>query len=270
MRVALLLLVLSFTLVPHARCQSVESNPQNKQQPAPSKPIKEAPKPHPDQGNAQSKQDIHRDYPVSVKEMPPKDRWDKTYIVLTGILVVIGAFTLVGILIQANETRKAAQAARDNIVLQHRPRVIIRGIAREQGRILVGETDVIRYVVANVGGTHATIIGSSVSRERFQKLPAIPPYGSDKNVLGTFGLKAGEYQERSVDLAEHSIGIRYDELLKDDSRYETAENFHLYFFGFIEYRDDLEILRRTGFCRRYDVESQRFLVVDDPEYEYAD
>jgi hypothetical protein len=33
---------------------------------------------------------------------------------------------------------------------------------------------------------------------------------------------------------------------------------------------DLGIYRITAFCRRYDVAKNRFLPVNDPDYEYAD
>jgi hypothetical protein len=44
----------------------------------------------------------------------------------------------------------------------------------------------------------------------------------------------------------------------------------LYVMGWIDYSDDLKVARRTSFCRRYDPSRQRFVAVDDPDYENAE
>jgi hypothetical protein len=44
---------------------------------------------------------------------------------------------------------------------------------------------------------------------------------------------------------------------------------HFYVLGWIGYTDGLGIYRITAFCRRY-ANKDRFLPVDDPDYEYAD
>ena len=44
----------------------------------------------------------------------------------------------------------------------------------------------------------------------------------------------------------------------------------LYVLGWIDYRDDLGITRRTAFCRRYERTRDRFIAVKDRDYEYAD
>jgi hypothetical protein len=44
----------------------------------------------------------------------------------------------------------------------------------------------------------------------------------------------------------------------------------IHFFGYMQYRDNIGIVRRTAFCRRYDIRTRRFSVVDDPDYEFSD
>jgi hypothetical protein len=73
--------------------------------------------------------------------MPPKDVWDKVYVILTGFLVGAAFATLIAVWRQAVETKKAAeatkesaQAARDNIAFL---------INKERARIMVS---VYRYV----------------------------------------------------------------------------------------------------------------------------
>lgn len=43
-----------------------------------------------------------------------------------------------------------------------------------------------------------------------------------------------------------------------------------YVFGYLVYRDRLRRHYKTHFCRRFDTVSERFVVVDHPDYEYAD
>ena len=171
----------------------------------------------------------------------------------------------------AKATEKSADAAHRGIVLEYRPRIVVRGIELDLGSISTeDEPTKVKYVVANVGGTKATIVGSNATAEHFEgPLPAIPPYTETRNDLGTFTLMAGEYKERALekDSAEGLL-MRVNDIIRKDYGVKPTRHFH--FFGFIEYRDELGILRRTGFCRRYDSESQRWLVVDDPEYEYSD
>jgi hypothetical protein len=49
-----------------------------------------------------------------------------------------------------------------------------------------------------------------------------------------------------------------------------AQPKSLYVLGWIGYTDDLGIYRITAFCRRYDIAKDRFVPVDDLDYEYAD
>lgn len=44
----------------------------------------------------------------------------------------------------------------------------------------------------------------------------------------------------------------------------------IYAFGFFWYRDKIGNSYKTAFCRRYDRNTRRFVIVDDANYEYAD
>jgi hypothetical protein len=44
----------------------------------------------------------------------------------------------------------------------------------------------------------------------------------------------------------------------------------IYCLGFIQYRDDLMISRRTAFFFGYALATERFERVDNPDYNYAD
>ena len=57
-------------------------------------------------------------------------------------------------------------------------------------------------------------------------------------------------------------------------QYTQAEaagaGIQFYVTGWIDYRDELGLMRRIGFCRQYIPELDRFFPVDDADYEYAD
>jgi hypothetical protein len=44
---------------------------------------------------------------------------------------------------------------------------------------------------------------------------------------------------------------------------------NLFCVGYIIHRDDNGIVRQTGFCRRYNVDTKRWDKVEDEDYEYA-
>lgn len=194
------------------------------------------------------------------------------------VLAFVGTLTLLAVWRQSVETgrsakaaEESARAARNGIILAYRPRLTIRGIQlADLGSILTNDKPTkIKYVVANNGGTEATVTQSNVTANRFEgQLPEIPPYSDERSTLGTFALGAGEYQERTFEMdSAEGIVFRVNESLMQDGVRMTK---HFYFFGFIEYRDSLSIPRRTAFCRRYDMETKRFVATDDPEYEYSD
>lgn len=94
-----------------------KKNAQTHQQPSQpqSTPANQQPSTASDQGHAAK--DIHptdKQYPVAVKEMPPKEIWDKMYVCFTGALVAVAIATLIAIWIQAVQTRKAAEAAKES------------------------------------------------------------------------------------------------------------------------------------------------------------
>ena len=45
---------------------------------------------------------------------------------------------------------------------------------------------------------------------------------------------------------------------------------HLYVMGWIAYSDDLGFVRRTAFCRELNNQTERFVAIDDRDYEHAE
>jgi hypothetical protein len=123
------------------------------------------------------------------------------------ILAIVGVFTFIAVWRQSVQTGRSAKAAeesaravRDGIVLAYRPRLVIRSIELHLGSILTQDDPTkIKYVLANVGGTQATIAESNLTPYRVDgPLPEIPPYSAERGVLGNATLRAGEYWQGAL------------------------------------------------------------------------
>jgi len=89
-------------------------------------------------------------------------------------------------------------------------------------------------------------------------LPPILPY--DDPVVIEEEIACGG----SINIA---VSVNVEDVLIWGSMDRTAND--LYFFGYIDYLDNIGIIRRTAFCRRYIRETMRFTKVEDEDYEYS-
>lgn len=208
------------------------------------------------------------------------------------------AETQIGLLEQSNtltrdsntSTQQATELTRQSFVLSNRPRLIIRNVVLDEpsreirsGRRAddepIGQVKG-RFRIANSGNGVATVKGSyrRVFNDVSQRLPMEPPYNMDFGMsclpVGTT-LQAGEAEECSFvgsGPTEDQIGEAI--LGKPGPGSRTGEHWvtqlELYVLGWVDYTDELGITRGTAFCRRYERNLDRFLPVDNPDYENAD
>jgi hypothetical protein len=132
----------------------------------------------------------------------------------------------------------------------------------------------VQFDVANVGGNCATITESLCEIYwRKGSLPMIRPYegrgGNDPMSRGTV-IHAGEWKavgfqgETPLDISHIELGMfGFGEEM-------TPRVWHLWIMGWIKYADQLGFVRRLSFCRLYDYKTNRFVVVNDADYEYED
>jgi hypothetical protein len=176
---------------------------------------------------------------------------------------------------QSRETRNLIAIARDEFTSSHPPRIVIRRVSLDQGDIVVGAPISrpwkVQYIVANVGRGNAEILEGNATVKRIEPpLPAIPPFDDAGDISGPIRLGAGQSGPLTVELdAQGPIvqAVRSGELA-NVAQGDIAGDIH--FFGYMQYRDNIGIVRRTAFCRRYDIRTRRFSVVGDPDYEYDD
>lgn len=163
---------------------------------------------------------------------------------------------------QMHITRDSLELAREEFISTHRPRLIHTHpmIPIEEGMPIQVE-----WCVVNVGATDAVIIESNatifVGAKTFE---ARTPYSSDRDSMNGFTfIPGGAFTfTMSADQVDfHNPGQLH---------YLTLGEKVIYFFGFIMYRDNIHNVRRTAFFRRYDPNAERFIIVNEPDYEYAD
>lgn len=190
----------------------------------------------------------------------------------TGLLVVVGFITAAVIGWQSWETRKAAEAARESILLTHRPKLVVRNVVIPSLEVLNRLTsmrdifdamDLGRlegyFQLANVGNTEATI---ERVRDRILiglRLPMERQYVDNP----TSGLRLAAGESQSVRFTPLVIPYATQVALMN----EVTE---VYVMGLITYTDGLGIRRETAFCRKLDRELRRLVPVVDQDYEYSD
>jgi len=168
--------------------------------------------------------------------------------------------------------------ANKTLALQFRPKLIVRNfeipLRLEGGNakyyFIRNELVSGQFYVANIGDGPATITESLciVYWQKGLVLPMRRPYeGNDGNnpVAGKIEpggrLTAVFQSEELLPISQIEIGMM---------GYPYSPSWRVYIMGWIEYSDDLGIGRRTAFCRRFDPTTNRFMPVDDPDYEKAE
>lgn len=194
----------------------------------------------------------------------PQAGWAAITAVLTLIyLCVVGA--------QTGAIRQTVNLTRTELLASHRPSIRVKHVWNKS-HVLDDKPITVDLVVVNVGRSQAVIRGVKfatlvVAADR--SLPPRPPLQEDVTTVDKPEIYSGQtclipdLVSGSVLANEDSIGIR-------------AEDRILYCFGTVEYQDAIGI-KTTAFCRRLKVSREeqgdtlgKFVVYDDPDYEYQD
>jgi hypothetical protein len=202
-------------------------------------------------------------------------------------VVILAAFTGIAVAYQAREmtrTTKEMQAgsdvARKTLVLTQRPRIVVRafffseirgvgGITHVSNRIEAGSFCTGQYYIENCGGTDARIREIYSEVYIAENLPMRRPYEG----------KEGSKEEKTLRPGTSAVYLFGRMTPLEDSTHQSlisprnvigSNAKFFYVLGWIGYTDDLGIYRITAFCRRYDLAKDRFVPVDDADYEYAD
>jgi hypothetical protein len=209
-------------------------------------------------------------------------------------LVIIAALTGFAIACQARETKLATKAMGiqaghmqgqltemqesrkieiKTLLLQYRPKIIVRGARAFDFNIAnLGEPAIgkVRLTIINAGGSRARITKGIISMET-SRSPSRGMEDLSQGQTGTivpFTLEAGQDVPLEMEL---SIGVTNDLQWANFHAGDPSEPPRcLYLFGVLSYLDDLGILRRTGVSRSYNPKTRSFLLGNNSDEEYAD
>jgi hypothetical protein len=182
--------------------------------------------------------------------------------------------------IMARQTRiaeESSNAAKESIILTHRPKIIVRSAVMAWKPILdrgLSITDLNRsnfdegqlagfFHAVNIGNQPAKICSLEKYAVFFQ-LPMERPYesGCEKESV-SISLKPGESVK--IPFTPKAVSVHPDYY---NARISTHTNF--YMIGRLSYVDDMGNARETGFARQLNYNSGRFTPIEDLDYEYAD
>ncbi len=177
-------------------------------------------------------------------------------------------------------TKDAANAAvesnkinRDLFISSNRPKLRVRNVVIKRPKGRFGYTDKVlqaghlvggQLYVSNIGGTAARVAESYGTVVCIQRdLPMERPYEGHAgnwlvppdSILADGPSIPGTFQSPDVLSKEEVAGIE-------------AGSHRLFVMGWIEYRDERSVLRRTAFCREF--RQGRFVIVDNPDYEHEE
>ncbi len=223
------------------------------------------------------------------EKSPDPDWW---IIGLTAGLVLVGAgqvWVLVrqtGILNKGlTETRNATELTRQSLVLTQRPRIGIRTVILDQpsygdrfistsiNELIFKPTVYVEgtLLMVNIGNSQAMIL-HSYCRVLNSGEPERIPRQFLEEAAGTGGTLLTENTRlapgQRVRCTFTGSGPSEEQVKHAGS--QQFPKLNLYVIGWVDYADELKIVRRTTFCRRYDRPTDRFLPITDPDFEQAD
>lgn len=157
---------------------------------------------------------------------------------------------------------------RRQYVATFRPKLIIRSMRLKADEDQSGTIGVLQIWLSNTGASTARIDSGFVKVDLFGRDDPLPPphgivlvWGSNQLPDLPKPLAGGE-----TEMLEHRLK---DQILTPNALAEYRRS-DLVVVGRLAFSDDNGVTRYLGFCRRYDAAKQRFEVMDEPDYEYAD
>lgn len=188
--------------------------------------------------------------------------------VTAGATVSIGVFTYFLARItgrQAKLTRESIELARDEFLSSHRPEIIVHSV--ELAFDVVNGTDeatagaLVIYV--NRGRTPATVVDirARITRRSFPLRTGIPIM----DTIPVPGLKIPSGGKGYIRVTSRS-GLEHERVVQQN---EPSPRGFAVCMGVIVYTDERSARRETGFCRQLDAVGERWLPVENSEYEYA-
>ena len=153
--------------------------------------------------------------------------------------------------------------------LDERPKQCLRGLRQagvfaEPFQFIADEKIHGRVFIANVGATRATVdFFCNIFYWKESSFPTLYPY----DTLEILRQEPPIILERGQRITLH--GLAGGPLSKSVIDNIGIGKTKLYVMGWVQYKDDRNVIRETRFCRLWNNSERRFTVVDNPDYEYS-
>lgn len=168
---------------------------------------------------------------------------------------------------QMRDMRETIKLARDEFVATHRPKIIVQNFATGSDMVAIsdqpgGQRITPVLLAYNIGDSDAFIVGIKSTLCVLENDPKIPPH----LLLPCeqyFNIRLSSGQKRQLNAV-------IDWAITPIDASQVLNGFRtMYCIGIITYMDERDAEREIGFCRRYIPSEERWIPVDNPEYEYA-
>jgi hypothetical protein len=188
-----------------------------------------------------------------------------------GITTLAVVCTLLAIVWQSGEMRRSVSAAQESIALQFRPKLSIRAIKLDISQTLKAKDApaIWRLVLANVGSSIAYVLPTKITFDSMVmdgEQYTICPLGTEQ--IEAFPLNPGAIKIISSEITNARDHLRVGKIFSDDP--VVGQYIWVRCTGVFVFRDTIEIERRIGFRRRFDIKTGVLLPDSDSEYEFDD
>lgn len=190
--------------------------------------------------------------------------WHKLVTWPEGITASAIVLTFAAIIWQAVETRRAVRVSRDAIILQYRPKVILRSLGVYSPTSAELE---VKLTIRNSGATTANIQNSAF---QIQWIKNGQPEPRPDDKIKAFKLKPGKSKTLRFMANEFAGAFGAEEIMHRANSRIRRDAVLLSCNGVIVYLDDIGTRRETGIARICDFATRQFIPVDDAEREYSD
>jgi hypothetical protein len=216
----------------------------------------------------------------STEESAEKVDTDRQIARYTCVLAVVGALQFLVLICHGwifhrslKETKTATELTRQSIILTQRPKLVVRNVVINDPQRLVDcgaepSADPLSGAIRilNIGTTVARVTAlrcSAIVRIADDLLPMGGLIRSDgSKLLNEVFLPAGGCTTYNF---SETIPVPSAELQRINDR-----SLGVFIIGWAIYKDDLNNVRTTRFCRKWSPDRRRFEAVDDPDYENID
>jgi hypothetical protein len=197
--------------------------------------------------------------------------WVKFFGWPDGITAIAVICTLLAIVWQSGEMRRAANLTQTSIALQFRPKLSIRAIKLDVSQNLKCKDSpaIWSLVLANVGDSIARIQPTTITFDSIIEdgdRETIETLGTDE--IEAFSLDPGAIKILRSEITNARDHLRVAKIFSDDP--VVGQYVWVRCTGALVFKDTIGIERRLGFRRRFDVKTRTLVPDPDPEYEFDD